>query len=329
MIGKITFAALQFALICTLTCQLGRVAHAEEDPELHAVDEADKINNQVTKDLTPPAKSCAPADAVADQSRGFVSLPSVYLLQNGRRVSQVIYGEEIKILEHKNGMVLVAAIRQKTAGYPDGYQGWIPESSISRNALFLNQVSLGKNVATTLNQSILYSDPGCTKPLLKLSFDSRLPKVGDVTAAYKVMTPNGKIAYLKATDAIPVVQKTYSPGQVLAIAKLFIGTKYEWGGTSSQGIDCSGLIYRAFSSLGIAIPRNAVDQFNHGETITKDKLEPGDLVFFADGGLVHHVGIYLGKGKIIHAPRTGESVRISDMSIFGNTFAGARRYDSN
>ena len=320
-----------------LAIQISAVARAEEDPELHAVAVAQKLNETVKTDVAAPTTTCDLRDATPDQERGFISLPSTFLLEKGRPVTQVLYGEEIKILERKGGYVRVAAVNQKTAQYPDGYQGWVLESAISKNTQFLSQVKLGNNIATTGKETLLYSDPECKKPLLRLSFGSKLPSAGatstDEKTPYKVMTPSGSIAYLKKNDAIEANKEAYSPQAVVKIAQQFIGLKYVWGGTSSsQGMDCSGLIYRIYSAHGVAIPRNAKDQFEQGQVIPRDKLQPGDLVFFSEGkgtGLIHHVGVYIGNGQMIHSPRTGSHIMISRMDVgeFDTTYAGARRYN--
>jgi cell wall-associated NlpC family hydrolase/murein DD-endopeptidase MepM/ murein hydrolase activator NlpD len=125
-------------------------------------------------------------------------------------------------------------------------------------------------------------------------------------------------------DAAPQAKKA------LAVAKEFMGTPYKWGGSTPEtGFDCSGLMQWAYKEVGIEIPRVTYDQVNVGEKIADvDKLEAGDMVFFQDSsGDMHHVGMYIGDHKFIHAPHTGDVVKVSslDEPYYKEQFAGGRR----
>lgn len=113
---------------------------------------------------------------------------------------------------------------------------------------------------------------------------------------------------------------------IVKAAKQFLGVPYVWGGESPKGFDCSGLVQYVFGKFGIKTPRVSEEQFKHGKNISMKDAQAGDLVFFrhADGD-VGHVGIYIGGGKFLQAPHTGDVVKISNLKGYGN-LAGIRRY---
>lgn len=112
---------------------------------------------------------------------------------------------------------------------------------------------------------------------------------------------------------------------MVSIAMKYLGVPYRWGGASpATGFDCSGLVMYVFSQVGISLPHFAAAQYGYGAAVPRDQLEPGDLVFFDH---LDHVGIYIGNGEFIHAPHTGDVVRISSLgeSWFATNYVGARR----
>lgn len=91
-------------------------------------------------------------------------------------------------------------------------------------------------------------------------------------------------------------------------AKQFVGNPYVWGGTSlTKGADCSGFIQSVFKNFGISLPRTSVTQAGAGTKITMAEALPGDLIFYAKGGRINHVALYIGGGQVVHAssPKTG------------------------
>ncbi len=122
--------------------------------------------------------------------------------------------------------------------------------------------------------------------------------------------------------ATPPPAEPIAPGEavhlgirVATLAREQVGRPYRWGGESpGQGFDCSGLVHWSYGCVGIDLPRVVQQQMESGQSIDGDRLQPGDLVFFAmDGRSISHVGIYLGSRRFVHAPSSGQPVRVDSL----------------
>ena len=118
--------------------------------------------------------------------------------------------------------------------------------------------------------------------------------------------------------------------QVVETARKMLGKPYYWGGIDPQrGFDCSGLVKYSHELSRLRLPRNSASQYRLSRKVSRDRLQPGDLVFFKTRARqVSHVGIYLGDRQFIHAPRRGEAVRVSslDSKYWKKHYAGAGNY---
>ena len=108
--------------------------------------------------------------------------------------------------------------------------------------------------------------------------------------------------------------------EVVSIAKRYLGARYVWGAEGPNTFDCSGFTMFVYRQVGVELPRVSRDQIRAGERVNRSDLQPGDLVFF--GNPIHHVGIYVGGGMMIHSPRTGDVVKISPLH---RDYVGASR----
>ena len=120
-----------------------------------------------------------------------------------------------------------------------------------------------------------------------------------------------------------------SGSEILAEARKYLGVRYVNGGASPSGFDCSGLTYFVLKTLGFSPYRTPAEQYKQGSFIEKAKLQPGDIVFFANtyGSGISHVGIYAGNGQFIHAPNSRSTVSYSDLTsgYWAEHYYGARR----
>jgi cell wall-associated NlpC family hydrolase len=109
-----------------------------------------------------------------------------------------------------------------------------------------------------------------------------------------------------------------------AIAVKEVGVPYRWGGASPAGFDCSGLVYWAYGRLGIRLPHSSYALYDQGRRVTRSRMRAGDLLFFSGLG---HVGIYIGRGRMVHAPPSGSRVQVVRQggSSYGARLVGVRR----
>lgn len=129
-------------------------------------------------------------------------------------------------------------------------------------------------------------------------------------------TNNNKGNSSSATPSIPSV----SGGSIASNAARYIDVPYVWGGASPAGFDCSGLIWYAAKQAGIDLPRVSQAQSTLGTYVSVNNLQAGDLVFWGGVGSAHHVGIYIGNGQYIHAPTTGQNVKVGTLQYYRPDF---------
>jgi cell wall-associated NlpC family hydrolase len=138
------------------------------------------------------------------------------------------------------------------------------------------------------------------------------PSTGDIAVGAAATTPEG------STVAPPNVH-----GGVVGIAMRYLGIPYVWGGASPRGFDCSGFVMYVYAQIGVSLPHSSYAMMGMGTPVSMSQLQAGDLVFFSGGS---HMGIYIGGGQFIHAPHTGDVVKISSMSgYYSSNYVGARR----
>jgi gamma-D-glutamyl-L-lysine dipeptidyl-peptidase len=252
----------------------------------------------------------------------------------GNLETQALYGMKVTILEKQGDWAKVVVHGQPTPRHPLGYPGWMPIRQLTKGNAFV-QLESKPFAQVTSPTAWLYKDPKGKNKFMEISFNTRLPVIRSTKSAVKVMTPSDGAKWLKKEDVQIFQTEADIPkptGEDLVnTAKQFLGLPYLWAGTSGFGFDCSGFTHLIYKAHGITIPRDSSVQAQFGTPVKESELQPGDLLFFAYNngkGRVHHVGMYIGNGKMIHSPNTRSTVRIDDYRApgYGEEFAGARRY---
>jgi gamma-D-glutamyl-L-lysine dipeptidyl-peptidase len=248
----------------------------------------------------------------------------------GRLETQALYGTRVSLLKTSGEWSKVAVPSQPTPRNGRRYPGWLPTRQLTDVA-----PAKGERTAIIRQPRVwLWQNADLTGRVLQLSYGTRLQAVAWTPAAVEVLALDGQHLYVRrATVALHTpgtAWPTVTGARLVTEVRRFLGIQYLWAGTTGFAPDCSGLTWAVHNALNRTIPRDAGAQRDGGVRIaSRGALRPGDLVFFRNGaGSIHHVGMYVGDGKMIHAPRTGSAVMTT--SIFAepyfSEFAGGRRY---
>lgn len=233
---------------------------------------------------------------------------------NGLVDSQLLLGEPVQILEERGDWVSVIAPWQPSDKDARGYPGWVRHAHLAARPAESDAEAVVAVRATTLAPA----EPGADDPKLVASYGTILPVLETGPDSVLVELPGATRARLDRSACVVYGtsrDRPVEPDAVLATARRFVGLDYLWAGTSTYGLDCSGLVHLAFRALGKVVPRDAHDQAAAAAPVPLAESRPGDLLFFARPGKgIHHVGFATGvDGELLHAPRTGRQVVAETM----------------
>lgn len=230
--------------------------------------------------------------------------------------TQALFGTRVEVVEEQGEWSQVIIPDQACNKNALGYPGWIPSRQLAPWSEAFD-VQYGQKLALVTAAFTQLHTPD-KEPSVELAFLTKLPLIEETAEWVTVAIPDGTGLLPKAdvqiVKANELIEQSGNRGEaIVETGKRFLQLHYLWGGMSSYGYDCSGFAYNMHRSVGIQIPRDASDQARAGQLVEKEDLLPGDLLFFAheEGkGRVHHVGIYIGNGEMIHSPDSRSAIEI-------------------
>ena len=251
--------------------------------------------------------------------------------EHSEQVTQVLLGDVVAVTKINGGWAKVLVTDQYRTS--KGYPGWIKVNQLTRNTISTEEQPSVSVIVPTVRLRTTPERTGATKVnaymSTRLELDSSRRTVHDDGVVWLPVLLPGHRADLWVPQHAVSDESVVGPGEgdkVIDAAKLFRGTPYLWGGMSHHGIDCSGLVYSVYRINGITVPRDADQQYQVGTKVSRQDLEPGDMVFFGGPGDITHVGLYAGSGKFIHAS-SGGGVLVSRLfqGWYLENYQGARR----
>ncbi len=235
--------------------------------------------------------------------------------------TETLLGEGVVVISVRGSWAHVVVPDQPSQKDRRGYPGWVPVRQLTSKA----PASTGR-VATVVRRTAWLRSG--TERVMEISYGTVLPVVSQTAAVVRVRTPLGATRDLAARNVAVhrpgTAARPRTGADLVASAQSFTGLPYLWGGLSGFGLDCSGLTWVDYRVHGRVIPRDALPQSRAGRFVPRSSLAKGDLIFYATNGLVHHVTMYAGNGRMVEAPHTGSVVRT--VPVRGTEYFGARRY---
>jgi len=254
----------------------------------------------------------------------------------GNVQTQALYAQEVLVRERRGSWAKVAVIDEPEPQDPAGYPGWLPVGQLRPKGDYPTVTDASSHVVVRVPRThVLVAGRA-----VRIGYGTRLPlaelpaeQPGARSSAAGAESPSSAAEWVEViTPAGPgrVPSGAIGPPQeltarsILTDARQFLRLRYLWGGLSAWGMDCSGIIWALFRAHGATIPRDADPQFRAGRRVSLRNLQPGDFLFWGTTRYVHHVALYVGRGRMLEAPNSAGRVQI--VPLRWRELVGARRY---
>jgi SH3-like domain-containing protein len=249
--------------------------------------------------------------------------------------SQSLLGDILQVIEQKQNWYYCQLF--------DGSYGWVHCGYLVNNETSLVKYTQGDMLVVTSIGACIFTEPhGNSEVIRPLSVATRVAATTYKNSWHQVVTPDGTTGWIYSHFVTPTVSlDDYQPKLIVEKSRRLMGIPYLWGGTSSFAIDCSGFTQLLHRIFNITLPRNASQQIETGEfvcdTLQFEKIKAGDLLFFSEGKVIDHVGLFMGDGQMIHATLGKGQVRVDKLDCDGDDyqkklismFKEARRVSAN
>lgn len=255
--------------------------------------------------------------------------------ENALRVDEQIQ----KLIQEKFSDVKINSVKLLIGTMVVGTLSFLPGvntfAATTTPTAYSDMVTLDTTATVTASKLNMRSGPSTANSIIHVLWQGNTVKIiGESNGWYQIKLTDGRTGwsssqYLRLNNQETTRQEKVD--DVLAYSKTFLGTPYVYGGDSPSdgGFDCSGFTKYVYGKYGYTLNRISKDQALNGTFVSRANLQPGDLVFysFEGNGVISHVGIYLGNGKMINSPKTGDTVKISDVSTsyWTSRYVTARR----
>jgi cell wall-associated NlpC family hydrolase len=234
-----------------------------------------------------------------------------------------VSAEDAKILQDVATFNREVKAREKRLKRAKAQAAELVRERAAERASIESQLAARRSLLSSIRGEIahLKAQEAARQAQLRRELAARVAAQQQQAPVQALTTAVAPVSSTSSSTAAPAPPATH--GGVVGIAMQYLGVPYRWGGASPSGFDCSGFVMYVYAQVGVSLPHSSYAQYGMGSPVSRDQLQPGDLVFF-DG--LGHVGIYVGGGSFIHAPHTGDVVKISPMTgWYASTYVGARR----